>query len=49
MVNRAFVDRLKKTAYRGPICQHHEYDLGDARQMTVHLQHDLQVLKEWLA
>ena len=49
MVNRAFVDRLKKTAYRGPICQHHEYDLGDARQMTAHLQHDLQVLKEWLA
>jgi len=49
MVNRAFVDRLKKIAYRGPICQHHEYALGDARQMTAHLQHDLQVLKEWLA
>jgi sugar phosphate isomerase/epimerase len=49
MVNRAFFDRLKQTAYSGPICQHHEYDLGDAQQMTVRLQHDLKVLKEWLA
>jgi len=49
MVNRSFFDRLKKSAYRGPICQHHEYDLGDTRQMTAHLQHDLKVLKEWLA
>ncbi len=49
MVNRAFFQRLKQTAYRGPICQHHEYDLGDAQQMTARLQHDLKVLKEWLA
>ena len=49
MVNRSFFERLKKSAYRGPICQHHEYDLGDTRQMTAHLQHDLKVLKEWLA
>src|SRR5262249_55179629 len=25
MVNRSFFDWLKKTRYRGPICQHHEY------------------------
>jgi sugar phosphate isomerase/epimerase len=49
MVDRAFFDRLKKTAYRGPICQHHEYDLGDARQRTAHFRRDLEVLKEWLA
>jgi sugar phosphate isomerase/epimerase len=49
MVSRAFFDRLKETTYRGPICQHHEYDLGDVRQMTVSLQRDLKVLKEWLA
>ena len=49
MVNRAFFDRLKKTAYRGPICQHHEYDLGDARQMIDRLKQDLKVLKDWLA
>ena len=49
MVSRAFFDRLKKSDYRGPICQHHEYDLGDARRMTDHLRRDLKVLKEWLA
>ncbi len=49
MVSRAFFDRLKKSAYRGPICQHHEYDLGDPRQMTARLQQDLMVLKKWLA
>ena len=49
MVSRAFFDRLKASGYRGPICQHHEYDLGDARQMTDHLRRDLKVLKEWLA
>jgi sugar phosphate isomerase/epimerase len=49
MVSRAFFDRLKQTAYRGPICQHHEYDLGDPAQMTARLQRDLKVLKKWLA
>jgi len=49
MVNRAFFDNLKKSDYRGPICQHHEYDLGDSKQMIAHMQHDLKVLKEWLA
>ena len=49
MVNRAFFDGLKKSAYRGPICQHHEYDLGDAKEMVVHLQRDLKLLQEWLA
>jgi hypothetical protein len=49
MVNRSFFTWLKNTAYRGPICQHHEYPLGDADQMLAHFQHDLKVLKEWLA
>ena len=49
MVSRAFFDRLKKSQYHGPICQHHEYELGDARQMTEHFRRDLKVLKEWLA
>jgi hypothetical protein len=48
-VNRAFFDGLKKTVYRGPICQHHEYELGDTNQMIAHLRRDLKVLKEWLA
>ncbi len=49
MVSRTFFDRLRKSAYRGPICQHHEYELGDPRQMIARLQHDLKVLREWLA
>jgi sugar phosphate isomerase/epimerase len=49
MVNRTFFDRLKKSAYRGPIGQHHEYDIGAGPQMIANLQRDLKVLKEWLA
>jgi sugar phosphate isomerase/epimerase len=49
MVNRSFFNWLKKTSYRGPVCQHHEYPLGDTTEMLTHLQHDLKVLKEWLA
>jgi sugar phosphate isomerase/epimerase len=48
MVNRSFFDWLKKTSYRGPICQHHEYELGNPTHMVEHMQSDLKVLKEWL-
>lgn len=48
MVNRTFFDRLKRTAYRGPICQHHEYALGDDTEMLAHFKQDLTVLKQWL-
>ncbi len=49
MVDRRFFDRLRKSPYRGPIVQHHEYELGDEREMIAHMQRDLQVLKSWLA
>jgi sugar phosphate isomerase/epimerase len=49
MVQRDFFDWLKKTPYRGPVCQHHEYPLGNAEEMLTHFQQDLKVLKEWLA
>lgn len=49
MVNQSFFDWLKKTNYRGPICQHHEYELGDTRQMLEHMRRDLKTLKDWLA
>ena len=49
MVSRTFFDRLKKSAYQGPISQHHEYKVGEGHQMLSNLQHDLQVLKQWLA
>jgi sugar phosphate isomerase/epimerase len=49
MVNRGFFDWLKKTSYSGPICQHHEYPLGKGEEAITQFQHDLKVLKEWLA
>lgn len=49
MVSPSFFTELKKTAFAGPICQHHEYELGDLAQMTAHLRHDLEVLRSWLA
>ncbi len=48
MVNRSFFDRLKRTSFDGPICQHHEYPLGDRLEMIRHFQQDLKVLREWL-
>ncbi len=48
MVSRTFFDGLRKSAYRGPISQHHEYELGDERQMLAHMQRDLRALKAWL-
>jgi sugar phosphate isomerase/epimerase len=49
MVSRAFFDRLKTSNFRGPICQHHEYELGDSRRMIECFRRDLKVLKDWLA
>ena len=49
MVNRDFFKRLKATSYAGPICQHHEYEVGDREQMRAHFKKDLATLREWLA
>ena len=49
MVNPMFFKELKKSAYAGPIVQHHEYELGDESTMAAHMKKDLQVLKTWLA
>jgi len=49
MVSRSFFDWLKRTNYRGPICQHHEYSAGETNDMSANFQRDLKVLKEWLA
>jgi sugar phosphate isomerase/epimerase len=48
MVKRDFFNRLKATNYAGPICQHHEYELGDEKQMREHFKKDLATLGEWL-
>jgi sugar phosphate isomerase/epimerase len=49
MVDKRFCKQLKATKYEGPICQHHEYELGDKASMTAHFKKDLAVLREWLA
>lgn len=49
MVNRTFFDGLKKSAYRGPVSQHHEYHWTDETEMLTMMRHDLRVLKNWLA
>ena len=49
MVNRSFFAWLKQTKFQGPISQHHEYDHGSGKPMIAKMQHDLRVLREWLA
>lgn len=49
MVNKAFFAWLKKSSFRGPISQHHEYDHGTGKPMIAKMQQDLRVLREWLA
>jgi sugar phosphate isomerase/epimerase len=49
MVDRSFFKMLKATKYGGPICQHHEYELGDHQQMISYFKKDLATLREWLA
>lgn len=48
MVKRDFFNRLKATNYAGPVCQHHEYELGDDKEMRAHFKKDLATLREWL-
>lgn len=50
MISPSFFTTLGKSQYQGPICQHHEYDMG--RTPAEHLRHfkqDLQTLRGWLA
>ncbi|HEX7862355.1 MAG TPA: sugar phosphate isomerase/epimerase family protein [Verrucomicrobiae bacterium] len=49
MVQAEFFSYLKKTKFRGPICTHYEYPLGDGREMIAAMKRDLAVLREWLA
>jgi sugar phosphate isomerase/epimerase len=49
MVNRKFFATLALSKYAGPICQHHEYDLGRTlAENKVHYKRDLQVLRDWV-
>jgi sugar phosphate isomerase/epimerase len=49
MVDCGYVKHLQKIGFNGPLCQHHEYVLGDLESMTKHMKHDLKVLRTWLA
>lgn len=48
MVSQQFFRQLNASKYEGPICQHHEYALGNRSQMVAHMKRDLKVLKAWL-
>jgi len=48
MVQREFFQMLKQTGYSGPICQHHEYELGTGAAMIAAMKKDLEVLKSWM-
>jgi len=49
MVDRSFFAGLRNSGFSGPICQHHEYPLGDRGDMLGHMRRDLSVLRDWLA
>ena len=49
MISRSFITTLKKSPFRGPISQHHEYPLGAGKEMITAMQKDLATLKSWLA
>jgi sugar phosphate isomerase/epimerase len=49
MVSKKFFATLATTQYKGPICQHHEYELGKtSAEMVGHFRSDLQTLRGWL-
>jgi sugar phosphate isomerase/epimerase len=48
MVDKNYIKHLLKLGYNGPLCQHHEYNLGDNESMVRHMRRDLNVLRDWL-
>jgi len=49
-VQQRFLTNLKKSAFTGPLCQHHEYkSLGTGKEMVANMKKDLATLREWLA
>jgi sugar phosphate isomerase/epimerase len=48
-VDRSFFTWLRKTGFQGPLCQHHEYDLGTGPEMVAHFKRDLAALRLSLA
>jgi sugar phosphate isomerase/epimerase len=49
VVHPEFITWLKKSSYRGPICQHCEYLTGATTEDRAQMKKDLALLKTWLA
>jgi len=49
VVPRAFLGWLGTTGFKGPLSQHHEYELGTAAERLAHFKRDLAALRGWLA
>lgn len=49
MVRVEFFKRLRKSAFAGPISQHHEYPIGTGQPMIQALKKDLATLNTWLS
>jgi len=49
MVSKKFFATLARSPFTGPVCQHHEYELGKTpAEHLAHYKNDLQVLRGWL-
>jgi sugar phosphate isomerase/epimerase len=50
MVSRKFFEMLARSEFAGPICQHHEYEIGTTpAEHLRHFKEDLKTLRGWLA
>jgi sugar phosphate isomerase/epimerase len=49
MVSKTFFETLAKSSFDGPLCQHHEYELGKTRAEQVRsYKADLKTLRAWI-
>lgn len=48
VVRKSYFDSLKKNAFSGEFCQHHEYALGSLEERVLHYQRDLAKLRSWI-
>jgi sugar phosphate isomerase/epimerase len=50
MVSRAFFETLGRSGFAGPVCQHHEYEIGSTpAEHLRHFKDDLKTLRGWIA
>jgi len=50
MVSSKFFAMLARSEFAGPVCQHHEYEIGTTPAENLrHFKDDLKTLRDWLA